>query len=374
MSQISLVDRYIIRQLIPPLIFACAICLIVGELIGISFEQVEFMVNRGLPLTTSIYIHYLKLPAYLSLALPFALLTATLIAYSKLSNYQEIVALQSFGIGILRLLAPAMAIALFLALIMFGFHEFLVPAANYQAAIILEQEFKVDRTKLAKYAKQDLIYPEFSREGTQQQLKTLFFAQKFNGSQMKEVVILRFQEQHLQQIAIAQTAQWNETQQQWQLFNGTQNILDAQGNYQQNYNFQQLFLPLSKNILDYANHHRDAREMNLRQLYRRLAITRNAEDTKTIRDLQISIQERYAAPFSCVVFAWLGSALGIKSRTRARSSSYGLAAVVIFAYYAVQFLSIALTTAKILPIFFGVWLPNLLAISLGYYTLMTSDR
>lgn len=375
MSPISLVDRYIISQLIPPLIFASAICLIVGELIGISFEQVEFMVNRGLPLTTSIYIHYLKLPAYLYLALPFALLIATLIAYSKLSSHHEVVALQSFGISSFRLLAPTMAISLFLALIMFGVHELLIPAANYQAAIVLEKEFKVDRTTLAKYAKQDIVYQEFTDEAERQQLKTLFFAQSFNGKQMEDVTVLRFKHQHLQQIVIAQTAQWNQNKQKWQLFNGTQNILDVNGDYRQNYNFQQLFLPLSHNILDYANHHRDHREMNLRQLYRRLAITRYAEDSKTIRELKISIQERYASSFSCVVFAWLGSALGIKSRTKARSSSFGLAAVVIFAYYTVQFLAIALTTAKVLPIWLGVWLPNLLGISLGYYTLVVkSDR
>ncbi|GAB4534084.1 MAG: hypothetical protein Tsb0014_20040 [Pleurocapsa sp.] len=41
---------------------------------------------------------------------------------------------------------------------MFIFHEFIVPAANYEAAMILENEWNVDRTQLAKYNKQEIIY------------------------------------------------------------------------------------------------------------------------------------------------------------------------------------------------------------------------
>lgn len=88
-----------------------ATCSIVGELIGISFEQVRFVVEQELPIAIAVYVHWLKLPAFISIALPFALLMATIITYTKLSTNHEIIAMQTFGISLYRLVIPVLAIA-----------------------------------------------------------------------------------------------------------------------------------------------------------------------------------------------------------------------------------------------------------------------
>jgi lipopolysaccharide export system permease protein len=128
-------------------------------------------------------------------------------------------------------------------------------------------------------------------------------------------------------------------------------------------------LKLTKNILDYANHHRDHREMNIIELYQRLEIIKNTNNIKQICQLKISIQERYALPFSCIVFAWLGSTSGITSKPKAKSNSMGLAAIAIFVYYAIQFISNSLAIAQVISAFWGAWLPNLIDFSLGYFFL-----
>ena len=366
--RIALLDRYIIKELIPTFLFSLAICSILGELIGISFEQIGFALE-GLPVNTLFYIHWLKLPAFICVALPFALLIATIIIYTKLSNKNEIIALQTVGISLYRLIIPVLAIAVIFTRIMFVFQELIIPPANYQAAMVLEQQLNIDRTQLAKYNKKEIIYQEFETDNHHKHLKLLFFADNFDGEKMRDITLLKLQNQKIRQIIIARSAQWNQQQQQWQFFSGRFNLLSSNNTYIISNDFEQLSLKLSRKILDYANHHRDNREMNLIDLYRRLAIVKHTENTQKIRELQINIQERYAAPVSCLIFTFLGATLGINSRKKADRNSLGIAAIVICVYYSTQFLSTALSVAEAIPIFWGVWFPNLLGLSIGWFIL-----
>ena len=371
--RIALLDRYIIQELSPNFLFSLAICSILSELIGISFEQVRFIVEQDLPIDIVLYVHCLKLPAFIYIALPFALLITTILVYTKLSHSNEIIALQTFGVSLYRLIIPALAIACLIAINMFIFHEFIVPPANYKAAMILEKEWNVDRANLAKYNKNKIIYQEFTKDKPKQQLKFLFLADRFDGNSMRGVTLFQYQEQKIRKIIIARSAQWNEKQQLWELFAGSLHILGEKGEYTTTKKFEQLSFELTRNILDYAQNYRDNREMNIIELYRRLAIVKYTDNLKKIRQLQISIQERYATPFSCLVFTWLGSVLGIRSRITLKQNSLGMAVIVIFSYYAIQFLSTALAIAGVISIFWGVWLPNLLGLSVGYSLLQSEN-
>lgn len=367
--KITLLDRYIIKELIPVFLFFLAICTILGELIGISFEQIRFALLEELPVNIVFFIHWLKLPAFICVALPFALLISTIIVYTKLSNRNEIIALQSAGISLYRLIIPALAIAIISTVIMFVFQELIVPSANYQAAMILEQKLNVDRTQLAKYNKKEIIYQEFETDNHEKHLKLLFFADRFDGKNMNDIILLKFKNQQVNQIIVAKSAQWNYQKKQWQFLKGRFNLINNHNQFIISDRFEQLSLKLTKKILDYVNHHRDNREMNIIDLYRRLTIVKHTGNGQKIRELQISIQQRYAAPVSCLIFSFLGSTLGINSKKQVKRHSLGIAAIVICLYYSTQFLSTALSVAEAIPIFWGVWFPNLLALSIGWFIL-----
>ncbi len=372
-AKIPLIDRYIIRQLIPSFCFGLVAFTIVGELIGISLEQIRFIVYDSLPFFISLKVHYLKLPQFIAIALPFACLFATKITYSHLAKKYEIIALQSFGASLYRLVRATLVLSILIGIIMFLFYENVVPKANYQAALVLEDIWQVDRNTLAKYNKQSLIYAEFSSINKRQQLEYIFTANRFLGKQTDGVTILQFKDNRLQQIFLSQSAIWNEGKNAWDLVNGSQNIIERDGKYNQRNDFQKLSLNLSKNILDYASNNLDNREMNIGQLYRRLNLIKPVAKNKKIRQLKISIQERYALPFSCVVFAFLGSALGITSKPTGKANGSGIIVIVIFAYYMIQFITTVLAVTEVIPIILGVWLPNLLGIGTGCYFLSWRD-
>ena len=364
---LGLVDRYIINQLIPTYIFSLFICTVLSELVGISFEQIKFVATQELPISITVQVHYLKLPTFICQAFPLALLMATTIVYSNLSARSEIIALQSSGISPYRLIAATIAIAFASSIFVFVLNELVVPTANYQAALVLEDRWQIDRTQLVKYNKREIVYQKFNANRDRPSLEFLFFAARFDGKQMRDITLLKYQDRYLQKIITSQTAQWNEQEQFWQLFDANLNLLNIDGSHAQNKYFKQLSVKLTRDILDYANHHRDRREMNLLELYRRLDIIKYTNNREKIRDLKISIQSRLALPFSCIVFAFLGAVLGITTQPKTKSNSLGVVAIVVIIYYFAQFLTMGLTTAGVLSVFVGVWFPNFMCLSLGYY-------
>lgn len=364
---LSILDRYIINEIISFFIFSVTICSLTGELIGISFEQVRFMLERDLPLETSIYIHWLKLPSFIAIAMPFAILMSAILAYERLAINNEIIAFQSFGINLYRLLIPALAIGLLLTFITFFVNEAIVPRANYQAAIILEKAVNVDRDLLAKYQKKDIIYREFD-DSKQHNLKLLLFADKFTNNQLYNITAIGFEQGKIAQITIAEIAQWKSSKKAWNFQHGQISFVNQNGAYGRQIKFEQIFLNLPKTISDYAKHDLDAREMNIWQLQQRLGVIEKIGDYKEIRKLQIAIQERLANPFSCIIFAFLGTSIGIKSKNKS-GNGFGITIMTIFSYYLLTFITVTLAYGAVLPIVLGVWFPNFLLLGVSGYLL-----
>jgi lipopolysaccharide export LptBFGC system permease protein LptF len=54
--------------------------------------------------------------------------------------------------------------------------------------------------------------------------------------------------------------------------------------------------------------------------------------------------------------------------------SIGFAAIAIFVYYAIQFISNSLAITQLISAFWSAWLPNLIDFSLGYFFLHRDKR
>ena len=159
---IPLIDRYIIKQLITPWIISLCLCSILGEVIGISFEQIQFITEKNFPFQAAFQVHLLKFPAFISLGLPFSLLMATMITYGQLSENNEIIALKCSGVRLIRLVVPALVFSLIITTLMFLLNALIVPSTNYQAAMIIENEFQIERNNLQQYRQKNMSHQDYS--------------------------------------------------------------------------------------------------------------------------------------------------------------------------------------------------------------------
>ncbi len=373
---ISVMDRYLALELFGPFFFGVGAFTSVGVAIGSLFFLVRKITESGLPIAIATKVFFLQLPYFVAFSLPTAMLLATLIAYSRLSSDSEIVALRSCGISIYRLILPAFMVSLVVTGATFVLNESIVPAAQYEARLTLDRALNED-TK--DFQENNIIVPEF-REVKQANgekisvLSRLFYAQQFDGKTMKGLTILDRSQAGLNQIVIAESAEWNQSEHTWDFFNGTIYIVAPDGSYRNIMRFEHQELQIPRTPLDLASKNRDYAEMNIAQAQAQLELLRVSGDEKKIRKLMIRINQKYAIPFASVAFGIVGAALGTRPQRTTKATGFGISVLVIFGYYLLMSVGDALGLSNVLPPWMSGWLPTLSGFAMGMVLLVRASR
>jgi lipopolysaccharide export system permease protein len=370
----SLLDRYLFLELLLPLLFGMGLFTSLGIAIGTLFDLVRRITEFGLPLSTALQILLLKMPEFIVLAFPMSMLLATLMAYSRLSSDSELIALRSIGINIYRLILPAVILSILVTGLTFAFHNYIAPASTYQATITLAKALK--REKLP-YDNDNIIYPEYTKitqpDGNiRTVLLRLFYAEEFDGRQMKRITILDRSQPDVNQIITSQSAVWNLESNKWDFYNGTIYLIAPDGDYRNIVRFDHQELSLPRAPLDIANRGRDAAEMNIQQAREYLKIVQLSGDQVKARKLEVRIQEKIALPFVCIIFGLIGSSMGVRPQTTNRATSFGICVVLIFSYYLLSFISSSFGVWGVLSPIMAAWLPNTLGLIAGILLLVRS--
>ena len=79
LKMIPLIDRWLLGQLLPPMLFAIGAFTAVSLSVGIMFDLVRKIVEFGLPFEVALKVLFLKLPGFLVLSFPMSMLLATLL-------------------------------------------------------------------------------------------------------------------------------------------------------------------------------------------------------------------------------------------------------------------------------------------------------
>ncbi|MGQ4649372.1 LptF/LptG family permease [Lyngbya aestuarii] len=369
-------DRYIASELIPPFLFGIGLFSSIGVAIGSLFEIMRTAVEVGLPISLVLQVLLLSLPQYMAYAFPTSVLLSTLLTYSRFSSDSELVALRSCGVSVYRIVLPAILLSLIITCITFGFNEYVVPAANYQAKVTLDKALNKEQPL---FRDRNILYQEYGKverpDGSKEKvLKRLFYAERFDGQQMKGLTILDRSQNQLNQVVTAQAGQWNPIENTWELFDGTIYEISADASYRTILRFQHQKLQLPRTPLDLANDKRDYNEMNIAQSIERLEIERDSGDDQKVLKLRIRIQQKIALPFACLIFGLVGSTLGNRPQRTSRATGFGISVVMIFGYYFFTAVGDALGLTSSVPPIVAAWLPNLVGLGSGIFLLFKVTR
>ena len=371
--RISLLERYLISEITPILLFTIVIVTVVAESIGISFEQFSFLLTEQISFGTLIYLHILKVPEFIVLAVPIAILMTTIFVYNKLSITSEIIALQSCGISLYKLICPAIHLSLILSLILFIVNESIVPISNYKAAITLEEVMNINRWDLKS---DHIVYKELANRNYEQisdqdnYLKYFFYSERFSDGKMQEVTLLIRDNRGLKVIIKSKFAEWNEGNKYWFFYNGVKSIINPDGSYGQGIKFDEIRLNLSSISRQFQldREKLDHREMNIFQIYQRLLVAKKAGDIPNLIKLQVNLQKRFTLPISCAVLAFLGTAIGINLQPRIKYNSFTVTLVILGLMKIFEAVINALIISGNIHICV-IWLPNILATGFSFYIL-----
>lgn len=369
----SIMDRYLTRELLPTFLFGVGAFASIGVTIDAMFELVRKIVESGLPIGIAVQVFVLRLPEFIVLAFPMSTLLATLMTYSRLSSESELIALRGCGVSVYRMVLTAVMLSLVVTGMTFVFNEHLAPASKFQASQILDKALKSEQPSIVK--QQNIFYPEYQKVkqedgGKKKILNRLFYADEFDGKQMKGLTIIDRSTEGLSQIIVSESGEWNPSQNLWDFYNGTIYLVAPDRSYRNILRFEHQQVKLPRTALDLAQKSRDYGEMNIAQSLEQLEIERLGGDEPKIRKLEVRIQQKIALPFVCVVFGLVGAAMGTIPQRTGRGTSFGISVIVIFTYYILYFITGALAQAGIFSTFVGAWLPNFLGLGIGTFLLM----
>ncbi|HDG68097.1 MAG TPA: LptF/LptG family permease, partial [candidate division Zixibacteria bacterium] len=134
----KLLDRYIIRELMPPFFYSLAVIIFVLVL-DFILKILNFIIAKGVPIIVVGKLFTFSLAPLMALAVPMASLMASLMAFGRLSEDKEIVALNALGVPFWRIMYPGLVFMILLSGVMLMFNISVVPEANFAVKKIFYQ-------------------------------------------------------------------------------------------------------------------------------------------------------------------------------------------------------------------------------------------
>jgi lipopolysaccharide export system permease protein len=365
---ISVMDRYIITQLLMPFLFGVGAFSSIVLAVGSLFDLVRQVAEAGLPITIALEVMALKMPQYIVYAFPMSILLSGMMTYGSFSASSEIIAFRSCGISVYRLILPAVILSFVVTGITFFFNELVVPIASQRATTTLTRALKQEKPA---FKKENIIVPEYKevvRNGNKEQvLVRLFYAEKFDGKTMTGLTIVDRSQQDgkLNQILNAESAVLDSEKNTWDFTNGTIYLVSPDASYRNIVTFQHQQLQLPKSPFELAAPDKNPDDMSASESMDYLEQIRLSGDNKKILAVAVKIQNKLALPFVCIVFSLIGSAMGIRPQRTGKATSFGVSVLMIFGYYMVMFVCGALGQAEVISPFLAGWLPNFIGLAIG---------
>ncbi|MDI6651940.1 LptF/LptG family permease [Gluconobacter japonicus] len=126
----TILDRYLLTQMIPPFIIA-----LVAMLVALLLERLlvlfDYLASAGSSLATCIKLLTDLLPHYFGIALPAALCISVFLTIRGMSDNNEIDALEAGRVSLLRISRPFMFIGLLLGAVSVLLYGYIQPVARY---------------------------------------------------------------------------------------------------------------------------------------------------------------------------------------------------------------------------------------------------
>ena len=372
---IPIIDRWLLGQLVPPLLFAISAFTVVSLSVGVMFDLIRKIVEFGLPISLAIQVMFLKLPGFLVLSFPMSVLLSTLLAYGKLSANSEILALRSLGIKTSRLIIPALILSLFMTGLTFYFNNSLVPLTNnYSEALLrdgLGKSVSIERGHDIFFKGYGSYTDLKTNESTERNtfLNQIFFSRVVEDNVMKNVTVLDFSKLGYKQILSANQGVFDAKKSAWIFSDGRLITLDEDGRTT-SIGFEKYVYPLGDGPLKVSKIPDDANKMTLKQAFEAKKLYEETGNARESRKMSVRIQEKFTLPCACLVFGLIGSSLGSKPNLRSsKSQGFGLSVILILFYYILSFVFSSLGVKGTLTPFFSAWLPVLISFSAGFYLL-----
>jgi len=359
LNRISILDRYLLGEMLSPFALALAIItllLIINQL----FLAADYVINKGAPAVLVLRYLVLQLPALFYLAFPFASLVAVLLGFGRLAGDNEVTAMRTSGISVHRIAVPCYVLGLLLSLTSFGINESLAPYADKRA----EDTFR----QIMYHSSQPIIEPDqFMRTPDGQHMIYVGSIDPTSGA-MHNIVIETFGNNPSPDSMQAATGRQMDGK--IVLTDGVYTKYGPDGLVTTQNKFKTMEFPLGDASVLYSGAFSPFAE-NSSQLRTEIKnLKASGEDTK---NQEMILEQKYAMPVACLISILIAVPLSMMFGKYGRGVGALIAVAAVLLYYAAMAIGGALGKNGAVPVFVGSWLPNAVMAGVGV-ALLFNDR
>ena len=360
-----LLDAYVVREFFGMFLLVLA-SFVSLMLVFTFFELVGDIIRNHIALTT-VGEYLLNLaPSMIYAITPLAVLIAVLVTFGVLNRNSEIVAMKATGISLYRLVVPVVSISAILAIALFMFDDYYLPAANRRQESL--------RSTIKGRPPQTFLHPEekwmFGQSG-QGEPAHIFYYQFFDRDDdaFANLSVFEFNPSTfaLSRRIYASRVIWDEKTESWRFLNGWVRNID--GNNSEYIEFKNTsFSEIREDPGYFKKENLQSQEMNFQQLGAYIRDLRQSGfDTMRLR---VALWHKLAYPLIAVIMAVMAIPFALSMGRRGSLTGIAVAISVALAYWVVDGLFGAMGNVNYLPAVLAAWSPDVLFGLTGGYLLL----
>jgi lipopolysaccharide export system permease protein len=360
-------DRYILAKTLWPL-FACVAIALVAMLLERMVRLLDLVVNRGGPFYLILKMLANLIPHYLGLAIPAAFFVGILLAVMRLSSDSELDAIHTMGVGLHRLLATLMGLAVVLMVITGIIVSVLQPYTRYAYRALV---YTVTNTAWNAALERGTFFTGLGN------LTVMVDDITDGGRKLTGIFINQVEEDGSTKTITAKEGRLYRTQADFRLVlrlsMGASVESDADGGMPVMITFDRFDLPLdlANGPIRLNERGERASELTLFELWGFLGAP---PPGVTVDKIQAEFHSRLVRIVSLLTLPLVAIPLGIVSRRARRSVGIvaGLILLILF-HYILRFGEGLVETGKLSPLL-GLWAPCAMFAGIGLWAFQTTSK
>ena len=361
--------NYILKEMLAPLILSLIVITFAFQ-VGTLVKLADYVINKGVEVAYVGKLFLYLIPKLLSYTIPMGVLTATLLAFGRLSSDNEITAMRATGVNLYRISMPAIMLGLLISVLSIPLNDKIVPIAQYKTRMLLKE---VGLRHPAAYLEEGTFIRGFKDY-------ILFIYDIKHGKEkttLNNIRIYQPQKNGPTRTIVAKKGEIitlpDKNTVKLKLIDGTSeepNPLNPRHFYKLNFKTYYLTLALDTSTMQESN--KKNKEMTFDELmqHAKELKERGIDPTPLMRRLH----KRIASSFASFAFVLIGLPLAITTRRSEKSIGVGLALALVTIYWLLLAFGQILATKNILPIWLAMWFGNIVLIVIGIVTMYFTVR
>lgn len=343
----KILDSYLLKKMLGTVVFAITLLMVIVVVFDVS-ENIQKFMSHNIPAKEVITGYYFNfIPYFINLFIPLFTFISVIWFTSKLSSRNEIISIFDNGISFNRMLVPYVTGAVIIMLVSLIMANFIVPNTNRKLNEFKYQYFGrryVASTYLhIKNSKNSYVFVE--RWDKVEGIGYNFTYEEFDSSALRMKIS-------------AQTADYNEEKQMWELKNYTRRVITPNNEELiiKGEEFDTVLNILPRNLYQDAFVSETMSYTELRQFIKE----EKMRGSSLLANYQIEQHKRLANPVGILIMTLLGVSVSCRKSTRGVGVHVFIGMGLAFSFIFLQQISTVFSVSGGLPPILGTWFPNII--------------